>query len=372
MPDATRVSGPSLTDGLLAALVAAGVLISLMLHHLPSPVAGAFVICTGAALLLRRMWPRTVLAVVTAAAAGYIALGYPFLAVVVAAAVAMYTLAQRESWPCALGAAVLSFSAITLPYVIRGDARDTMELSSTVSAIAMALLLPTALAVAVRLRTASMARAGAEEIRGRVEEERLEIAREVHDVLGHALAVIYMRAGVALHVVEKRPDQVKEALEAVSQASRDALRELDMTFGVFRETEEPAAEVPDLGLDRLDSLLALVRGAGLEVELTMSGTHGVLRAEVERAAYRIIQESLTNVLHHAGPVGATVDVRFEPAALLLRIANDDGAAGTVGPSSKNGGNGIPGMRERAVALGGTFAAGPREDGGFLVTARLPR
>jgi signal transduction histidine kinase len=250
----------------------------------------------------------------------------------------------------------------------------------------MALLLPTVLAVAVRVRRASVARAGAEEIRSRVEDERLQIAREVHDAIGHALAVIYMQAGVALHVSDRRPEQVKESLEAVNLVSGEALVELDTTFGVFREAEEPAADGSDLGFDRLDGLLAVVRQVGLEVDLSVTGTRGSLPAEVERAAYRIIQESLTNVLHHAGPVQAAVDVRYEPAELLLRIANDgvagggsadentgpDGAGAAGGSVCRNGGHGIHGMRERAAALGGTLEAEPRAEGGFLVTARLPR
>jgi signal transduction histidine kinase len=388
---ATRPGLPGLAlDGLLALLVGAAVIVTSGLYESRDPFADALVLCSVAALLVRRMWPRIVLALVTVAAAGYVALGYPTLSITAAPSLAMYAVAQLASWPRALAAGGLSFLVVLPPYLLRTVHQRGLEVWGAVPLVGMALLLPTVLAVAVRVRRASVARAGAEEIHSRVEDERLQIAREVHDAIGHALAVIYMQAGVALHVSDRRPEQVKKSLEAVNLVSGEALVELDTTFGVFREAEEPAADRSDLGFDRLDGLLAVVRQVGLEVDLSVTGTRGSLPAEVERAAYRIIQESLTNVLHHAGPVQAAVDVRYEPAELLLRIANDgvagDGAAGENRPAgtgpddagaaggsvSRNGGHGIHGMRERAAALGGTLEAGPRAKGGFLVTARLPR
>jgi signal transduction histidine kinase len=363
--------GALVFDGALSIAAGAVVLVlsALAAGFAELPVMVGTVVLCAAALLVRRVWPWAVLAVVCAVTTGYLAAGYPSKAIIGMVSVAIYAVAQRTSWCRSLAAGGLALCAILPSYLVQAE--HTQEVWGATSLIAMALLLPAALAVAVRLRRESVARAGAEEIRHRVEEERLEIAREVHDALGHALAVIHMQAGVALHVRATRPGQVKEALEAVGQASREALTELDATFGVFRESQEPVADRPDLGLDQLDTLLAVMRRVGLDVDLTVAGPRTVLSPEVERAAYRITQESLTNVLHHAGAVRATVELRYEPAALSLQISNEEGAMRGAPNATGGGGNGIPGMRERTTALGGTLEAGPRMDGGFLVAARLP-
>lgn len=387
----SRTTRPGLAglavDGLLALLVGAAVIVTSGRSEAFAPFADVLLLCSVAALPVRRMWPRMVLALVTVAAAAYSAIGHPTLAIIAAPSLAMYAVAQRASWLRALAAGALSFLVVLPPFLLRSVHQRGLQVWGAVPIVGMALLLPTVLAVAVRVRRASVARAGAEEVRSRVEAERLQIAREVHDAIGHALAVIYMQAGVALHVNERRPEQAKHALEAVNQVSAEALVELDTTFGVFRD--ESGGGPADLGFDRLDGLLAAVRRAGLDVDLTVNGQRRSLPGEVERAAYRIIQESLTNVLRHAGPVRATVEVRYEPAELVLSIANDepDGNAnagevagpdgvgatgGSAGSVSGNGGRGIAGMRERAAALGGTLGAGARATGGFLVTARLPR
>lgn len=360
-----------MTDGAVAGLSGTAVLVSGVAQSgfTDLPVMAAAVILCAAALLVRRVWPRAALMVVTMVTTAYVAAGYSSHAIIGMVSVAVYSAAQRTSWYRALAAGGLAMCAILPAYL--GRAGHLRQVWGATPMIAMALLLPAAMAVAVRLRRESVVRAGAEEIRRRVEEERLEIAREVHDVLGHALAVIHMQAGVALHVRARRPGQVEEALEAVGRVSRETLAELDATLGVFRDAPEPAGERPDPGLEQLDTLLAMVRRIGLEVELTVTGARAALPPDVERAAYRIIQESLTNVLHHAGPVRASVDLRYDATMLSLRIANET-AHGLGFPDTRSGGgNGIPGMRRRATALGGTLEAGPRAKGGFLVDARLP-
>lgn len=377
-----RITRPGLldlaVDGLLALLVGAAIVVTSGRLESFAPFPDVILLCSVAALLARRMWPRMVLALVTVTAAAYAEVGYPTLAIIAAPSLAMYAVAQRASWLRALAAGGLSFLVILPPFLLRPVHQRGLQVWGAVPIVGTALLLPTVLAVAVRMRRASVARAGAEEVRSRVEDERLQIAREVHDAIGHALAVIYMQAGVALHVSERRPEQAKQALETVNQVSAEALVELDTTFGVFQE--ESGADRADLGFDRLDGLLAAVRRVGLDVEFAVNGARRSLPADVERAAYRIIQESLTNVLHHAGPVRATVEVWYEPAELVLSIANEEpdgnaNAGEVTGPDgesvSGNGGHGIAGMRERAAALGGTLGAGPRATGGFQVTARLP-
>jgi signal transduction histidine kinase len=369
-----RVPGLVL-DGLLALLVGVVIVLTSNLYELRHPFADALVLCSLAALLARRTWPRMVLVVVTMTTACYVALGYPGLGIIIAPSLAMYTVAQRVPWWRALAVGGLSFLVVLPPYLLRARNGHTLEVFGALPLVGMALLLPTVLAVALRLGRESAARARAEAIRSRVEDERLQIAREVHDAIGHALAVIYMQAGVALHVIERRPGQVKEALEAVNQVSGEAMVELDTTFGVWRE-DETSTDGRGLGFERLESLMAMVRRAGLDVDLRVSGPRGALPAGVEMAAYRIIQESLTNALHHAGPVRTVVEIGYEPKELLLSIANEPGGPANAGvgggQAPECGGRGIPGMRERAVSLGGTLEAHPLEDGGFLVRARLPR
>jgi signal transduction histidine kinase len=367
--------GALLIDGAVATAVGALVIMlsagTAGVVELPF-MAGAVVV-SAAVLFLRRLWPWPVLVTLTVITSGLLAAGYPAGPAIGLVTIAISTVSQRTSWWRSLAAGGMALCGILPAYLARAE--HSQEIWGAVSLIAMALLMPAVLPVAVRLRRESVARAHAEGIRRHVEEERLEIAREVHDVLGHALAVISMQAGVALHVHERRPGQVHDALQAIDRTSRETLDELDVTFGVFRRSQEAVANRPDLGLDQLGTLLAMLRRIGLEVNMINEGPRTPLPPEVEQAAYRIVQESLTNVLHHAGPVHATVELCFEPSVLSLRISNDGGPAriGSAGTHQRpsTGGNGIPGMRRRASALGGTLQAGPRAGGGFLVAARLP-
>jgi signal transduction histidine kinase len=209
-------------------------------------------------------------------------------------------------------------------------------------------------------RLATRARAEAEDQR-RVEEERLRIAREVHDVVAHSLAMINVQAGVAAHVADRRPEQAKEALLAIKEASRTALADLRATLNVLRSGEGRA---PTPGLHQLPELIATASSAGVTV--TAEGESGELPAPVDVAAYRIVQESLTNVVRHAEHADI-VRIGFVRTAdeLTITIA-DNGRGGTPKP-----GNGLRGMAERAQTLGGSATAGPAADGGFVVHARLP-
>jgi signal transduction histidine kinase len=361
-------------DGVLAGSVGAAIIVTSP-PGADRPLAQVLALGAAAALLVRRVWPWTVLAVVTGVAAVCMRLGDASPVVVAAPSLAMYAAAQRNPWRRTMAAGGLALVVVASAYLLAAGHGRKPELLAVVSVAGVALLLPAATAAAVRVRRESMARAAAEEIRRRVEEERLQIAREVHDALGHALAVISLRAAVALHVGDRQPAQLKESLETVNQVSGAALAELDLTLGVFREADDAAADRPGLGFERLDALVALVRRVGLEVDLMVTGNGDGVPVETERAAYRIIQESLTNVLHHAGPVRATVEIGYEPEVLMVRVANGvaggDGRTSTAAPGSGSGGNGLRGMRDRVAVLGGTLEAGPLPDGGFLVMARLP-
>lgn len=199
----------------------------------------------------------------------------------------------------------------------------------------------------------------------RVAEERLRIAREVHDVVGHGLATITLRAGVADRVAERDPEEVRAALRAIRQVSRESLAELSALLGVLR-TETERAPVPDLRA--LPRLVDGLRDAGLQVELEVDDAAGAVPEVVGAAGYRIVQEALTNVARHAGPnVRARVRLARHDGVVEVEVRDD----GRGAPGALRDGGGLTGMRERAAALGGEFSAGAAPGGGFRVWASLP-
>jgi signal transduction histidine kinase len=218
----------------------------------------------------------------------------------------------------------------------------------------------------------------------RAMEERLRIARELHDSLTHSISVIQVQAGVAEHLARKRGEDVPPALLAIKEAGDDASRELRATLSVLRAAENGDSS----GLGQLESLVARARAGGLPVTVTVTGGERPLPPEVDQAAYRIVQEALTNVSRHAGGASASVRLTYTPQALTVQVT-DDGAwtasagtasAGTAAAGTRPGGTGarpagtglgLIGMRERVSALGGRLHAGPHDDGGFVVRAELP-
>ncbi|MER7083505.1 sensor histidine kinase, partial [Saccharopolyspora kobensis] len=220
---------------------------------------------------------------------------------------------------------------------------------------------PFAIGSVLRVQREAAERNRAEQLRQRVDDERLRIAQEVHDVVGHGLAAIKMQADVALHVLAKKPEQAEVALEAISRTSSDALDELRATLAVVRRSD-----VRTPGLARLDDLLQRMREAGLAVELSTAGQPRQLPPVVDLTGYRILQESLTNVLRHTSDKRAEVSVEYAEDAVVLTITNP-----LSGPGGGGGGLGLPGMRQRVASLGGEFTAGPTADRRFTVHARLP-
>jgi len=198
----------------------------------------------------------------------------------------------------------------------------------------------------------------------RAMEERLRIARELHDSLTHSISVIQVQSGVAEHLARKRGEEVPPALQAIQEAGADAARELRATLSVLRSAEDGDGS----GLCQLDSLVARARAAGLPVTVTVTGAERSLPPDVDRAAYRIVQEALTNVSRHAGPAHASVCLQYTRAALTVQV-DDDGTGG--GARSAGPGLGLIGMRERVSALGGRLHAGPQDGGGFRVRAEFP-
>ncbi|MGW3331665.1 sensor histidine kinase [Streptomyces rubiginosohelvolus] len=203
----------------------------------------------------------------------------------------------------------------------------------------------------------------------RATQERLRIARELHDVVGHSMSMINIQASAALHRLEKDPAQAAEALAAIKAGSREGLRDLRGALGVLRQVDEDAPRAPTAGLERLEELIASSAPTGMAVTVEKSGIDGPLPATVDLAAYRIVQESLTNAAKHSGAHHIVIRLRADSFRLTLSVEDDGRGArpGAVGP----GASGIAGMTERARALGGTLTAAPRPAGGFAVRAELP-
>lgn len=368
-------------DGLVVALVGAVVLVG---SWRAAPWTGgaraldlwAYALMAAAvvALAARRVWPLATLVVTVALSVAYLAVGYPVGPFFLAPAVAMYSLAAR--WPVrgslvALGVGFVALLAGHTPGLVEAGRDELLAQTAAGAPWAAGWLgLPWAIGTLMRLGREGATRDREEEARDRAYEERLRVARDVHDVVGHGLAVINMQAGVALHVLGRRPDQAEVALEAIKTASKDALDELRATLAVFRQPDEAdAPRRPTPGLDQLESLTADMADSGLPVELLVTGERTCLPGAVDLAAYRIVQESLTNVLRHAGGATATVRVTHEPDTLDLEITDD--GRGRAPRGDGRAGQGLTGMRERAAAVGGTLEAGPSGGGGFRVHARLP-
>ncbi|ROT33327.1 sensor histidine kinase [Micromonospora sp. HM5-17] len=219
-----------------------------------------------------------------------------------------------------------------------------------------------------------------EEARARVDAERLRIAREVHDTVAHAIAIINVQAGVTAHVLDKRPERARETLVAIEQTSAQALREMRAILGVLRDSTE--GRVPHPGLEQIEELVTTGREAGLDLKLEMTSPSTPPPSAVGSAVYRILQESITNVIRHVGPTRVTIGLDFGVDVVEVRVT-DEGRRHAPGqarwspcdPGGDGGstepGRGITGMRERCQLLGGELTAGPRPGGGFEVRARLP-
>ncbi|WP_067833261.1 sensor histidine kinase, partial [Actinomadura kijaniata] len=199
-------------------------------------------------------------------------------------------------------------------------------------------------------------------------DERLRIARELHDVVTHGMGLIAVKSGVANHIAETRPEEAREALRVIETTSRDALAEMRRLLEVLRHDPAPGTGPVQAGVGGLEDLAEHVRAAGVEVDLAVSGGYGLPEA-LQLTVYRIVQEALTNVVKHAAPTRCRATVDVSPRRVSIQVV-DDGAARPA-PRPGPGGHGLVGMRERVAMYGGSFSAGPRPGGGFAVTATLP-
>jgi signal transduction histidine kinase len=358
-------------------------------HGVPLPEVAYLLLIVGpAALIFRRAQPLPAYALALAATVLYLALDLPRGPYVVAGVVALAGATQRSrrEWIWAItGAGYLAYVAMTVLYGSIAGVRVVQPSPSGYLIIAIIASVAVLLAVANRIRSErfrEMARAAAEAARARREQtrrqasdERLRIARELHDVLGHHLSLINVRAGVALHLLESRPEEVRGALDAIKLASAEALREVRGVLATL-DPDGHAPRAPAHGLSDVDSLVAETVAAGLPVQVVRDGAARPVPAEVDRAAYRIVQEALTNVRRHAGAEAtATVVVGYGPHLLSLLIedtgqGSSPSSTSSTSSTSDGSGNGIPGMRERAAALGGTLVAADTAHG-FRVEATLP-
>ncbi|MGS2617809.1 sensor histidine kinase [Micromonospora sp. LZ34] len=324
------------------------------------------VLASAGALYVRRCHPVPVGLVALAAVGAYGALLQRPGPIMLVFVVALYTVVDEGHLAVAIGLGLAS----VLAFAVADSYNRTADSANGATLLHAGWLVAVIVGV-TRNRRAYLAEAQAralaaeqrmeEEARNRATEERLRIARELHDVLGHHLSLINVQASAALH----RPDPARsaQALTAIKQTSKETLRELRTTLGILRrEGEAPTA--PASGLNRLYELVTTAGRSGLEIRTELAETRP-LPPEVDLAAYRIVQEALTNVTRHAGATAAVIRVRPDRDDVLVEV-EDDGS-GAPGPP----GNGILGMGERARALGGSLTTGPRPDGGFRVCARLP-
>jgi signal transduction histidine kinase len=356
----------------LLVLQIAGAAATVVGHHSPARHLGAvdwlFLVVGPVSLVFWRRWPVAALWAAFAA-----------------------TLTPSGSWSANLSLIVAFFLAATSGHRYAAWVVITVGYLSSVwlaplafgnrgVSLAFALALAGWLAVltiaaeVVRLRRERAAAARsvqAVDARRRQSEERLRMARDLHDVIGHNISLINVQAGVGFDLMDTQPEAARAALAAIKTASKEALNELRAMLAALRQAEDDAPRAPTPGLDRLEDLVELTRAAGITVVVQTVGECQALPTAVDLAAYRIVQESLTNVVRHAGPATATVRFTYRADGLDIEISDDGRAAMATGSRPPGTGSGIAGMRERAVALGGRLTADPRAGRGFTVAVHLP-
>lgn len=350
--------------GLTAALLATGLSKQHSAEDL-NLLGYALLAASGLALAARRRAPVAVLAVTGLCAVGYQATGIDVP--VVAYLFAVYAAMRAGHRAITVAASVTMLAALLLVALVSlhdtreafAHARGALEVAWLIAAGAAGEALRQA-----ERRADEAERTREETARRRANEERLHIARELHDALTHQISIIKVQAEVAVHLARKRGEQVPEALLAIRDAGREASRELRATLGALRDD----GETPRHGLDQIPELVERARVTGLDATLTIKGQRYDVSAPVDKTAYRIVQESLTNIARHAAAATASILIDYRPDALAIRV-DDDGKA--TPDTIVKPGVGLLGMRERVAALGGRLRAEPRGEGGFTVQAELP-
>ncbi|NEE04281.1 sensor histidine kinase [Phytoactinopolyspora halotolerans] len=340
-----------------------------------SPLGWLVMAVASAAVFFRRDYPLVVTVVTLAASSVYLLSPDTDGPIVVTFAIGIYTL--MATGRLAAGVLIGALAVVATFYGEYGsDAENLGDLGVlffagwllSVMAIGGAVYNRRAYLLEAERRMAEADRNREQEVRRRTIEERLRIARELHDALGHTISLINVQASAALHRMEKDPEQAGAALGTIKESSQEALQELRTTLGVLRQVDEEAPTAPAPRLSRLADLVDRAGGGEFSVELHVVGEPPpALPQAVDLAGYRIVQEALTNVARHSGARTTTVRVRYSADEVVLEIADDGrGASPSAGV-----GSGILGMTERAGSVGGELHAGPRPGGGFEVRARLP-
>jgi signal transduction histidine kinase len=369
-------------DGALAAAgaYAAGLLTSEIVDGLPPAARAAALILAvvyGAALLFRRAAPRTVLAVQGAAAAGYAALGLPVPMLGPAAFVTLYTIGSRLERRAALSALAAAEALLAVLVLARPGRPDLGSWTLFAALLAGAWFLGDivrrwqAAAVTHARRAVELEQAREELARLAVADERLRIARELHDVVAHTMTVIAMHAGSGRLAADRDPAAARRALEVVEESSRHALAELRRLVTVLRDADDEPVHEPAPGLPDLHRLVAEVAAAGVAVDVHTEGDLARVPEGVSLAAYRIVQEALTNVVRHAGATRARLSVAVREDRVRLEVDDDGGGRAGRRPEPGGRGYGLAGMRERAALYGGEVTAGPGSGGSWHVAGWLP-
>ncbi|WP_017571506.1 sensor histidine kinase [Nocardiopsis halotolerans] len=338
----------------------------------PWPWGYTLIVAACLPVLWRTAYPCVTALLSVLCATSYYPLGFPDGMVMLCTAVMLYTVVRwgyrRFGWTLGIGQfVVVNAYEVALVGSFRPEA---------IGLVAWVLILLCAAEVvrwrqeyirADREREAETTRTREEELLRRASEERVRLARDVHDTVAHNISLINVQAGTALYLMETEPERAAEALATIKQTSKDTLTELRGMLGVLRAVDEAAPRTPVPGLDHVEELAEGTRGAGIDVDVETTGAPAHLPVSTDSAAYRTVQEALTNVVRHSGASAAAVRITHDASFLLVEVTDD--GHGTVGPPPE--GNGITGMRERAALVGGTVDAGPLRGGGFRVRARLP-
>jgi signal transduction histidine kinase len=362
---------PLAVDAAIAAVVGLVTIVSVLVEDSNDPgvsltAAGvALIVAQCVPLVWRRRDPLAVMLVVVAAGVAYGIAELPDPAIGFAPVLAVYTLAAHEprSLTVPWGLAGVAVGAISLAVSRDADAAD-------VAVNYFVFVTAWVAGDTVRSQRERVALVDAqreEEARRAVADERVRIARDLHDVVAHHLSVIVVQAEAAQEVLATRPDRAVDAMGTVADTARTALGELRLVVGVLRSD---GGRAPQPDLDAVDDLVASVRQAGLAVAVRTEGEPRAVGGVVGVAAYRVVQEALTNVLRHAAAGQAEVALAYGDDTLVVTVS-DDGRGGRAPAPDRPGGHGLAGMRERVTVLGGSLDAGPRAEGGFAVRARLP-
>jgi signal transduction histidine kinase len=372
----TELSGPRRSDAALVAvlwLLSLSIIFGIVDSAGRQAIAAVLALTHIAPLAWRRRHPEGVLLAMAATGLGFAATGNSVVCLGPAVLVSVYAVAAYRPPGRSLPVVGAATGAMAVAVVAAGARFDTVAGNAVVFAVVWLVgdrqRRAVAEAAAERARAAELARTREQLARQAVMEERLAIARELHDIVAHAMSVITVQSGTARMVMDGSPDVARDALFAIEDTSRQALAEMRRLLSVLRDDSPAGRDVllsPARGLADLDTLVDVAAASGLRVELCRQGDPVALPAGAELAAYRIVQEALTNVCRHARASTASVVVRYAPSEVAVEVT-DDGIGGVPRP----GGHGLVGMQERAALYGGEVEAAPRPEGGFRVRARIP-